>query len=138
MTLNTTDFILTAANEVKSHSKEISISSWGNTYNPIMSVVASDKRPESHINLPSIRQILLGHDIDNETACFPIYVLCTVIPVVFGANRIFHVNGEMKEVQKINKRGGRIQAKLTFSILPSHSLFWANSAMKAWCFNHFL
>lgn len=99
-----------------------------------MSVVASDKRPESHINLPSIRQILLGHDIDNETAHFLIYVISTVIPVVFGANRIFHVNGEMNEVQKINKNS----SKLTFSIFPSHSLFWANSAMKAWCFNHFL
>lgn len=29
-------------------------------------------------------------------------------------------------------------AALTFSILSSHSLFWANSAMKAWCFSHFL
>lgn len=138
MTLNTTDFILTAANEVKSHSKEISISSWGNTYNPIMSVVASDKRAESHINLPSIRQILLGHDIDNETASLLIYVFCTVIFVVFGAKRIINVNGEIKEVQKTNQRGEKIQAKLTFSIFPSHSLFWANSAMKAWCFNHFL
>lgn len=29
-------------------------------------------------------------------------------------------------------------AGLTFSILSSHSLFWASSAMKAWCLSHFL